>query len=165
MELTEIWASICLELQQVVSVDAVTRWFRPLRVHNYSNKTLTLSSDNSIYQYWIEENYISQLKATSSRVLGENVSIIFQAQDGVAPGIAPDVPPKAEPTRPRKEVVRPASQPTADARSCLNPRSTFESFVVGENNRFAHAAALAVAQRRTGQDPSDAGHRPSHPGQ
>src|SRR5271163_4786893 len=107
MELTEIWASICLELQQVVSVDAVTRWFRPLRVHNYANKTLTLSSDNSIYQYWIEENYFSQLKATASRVLGESVSIIFHSQDDAAPAITPDSPRKAEPVRAKKEVTRP----------------------------------------------------------
>src|ERR1700733_7794555 len=99
MELTEIWASICLELQQVVSADAVSRWFRPLRVHTYANKTLTLVSDNSIYQYWIEENYFSQLKATASRVLGESVSIIFHAHDAPAPMIKPDAPPKAEPVR------------------------------------------------------------------
>ena len=85
VDLSEIWASICLELQQVVSVDAVARWFRPLRVDNYANKTLTLSSDNSIYQYWIEENYLSQLKATASRVLGENVSILFHNQGEPGP--------------------------------------------------------------------------------
>jgi chromosomal replication initiator protein len=145
MELTEIWASICLELQQVVSADAVTRWFRPLRVHNYSNKTLTLTTDNSIYQYWIEENYFSQLKATASRVLGENVSILFHAQDAPAPQIKPDAPLKAEPVKVKKEVIRLAPS-ASDSRGCLNPRSTFESFVVGMNNQFAHAAAMAVAQ-------------------
>src|SRR5271163_2640172 len=115
MELTEIWASICLELQQVVSVDAVTRWFRPLRVHHYANKTLTLCSDNSIYQYWIEENYFSQLKATASRVLGENVSIRFHSQDGGASEITPDVPPKTELARVKREMGRTSSQAPADS--------------------------------------------------
>jgi chromosomal replication initiator protein len=123
----------------------VTRWFRPLRLHHYANKTLTLSSDNSIYQYWIEENYFSQLEATASRVLGESVSILFHTQDGGAPSITPDVAPKAEPARAKKEVVKLAPAST-DSRGCLNPRSTFESFVVGENNRFAAAAARAVAE-------------------
>src|SRR5476651_2333164 len=113
VEFNQIWASICLELQQVVSVDAVTRWFRPLRVHNYANKTLTLSSDNSIYQYWIEENYLSQLKATASRVLGESVSILFHSQDGNTAAIMPDAPPKAEPVRVKKELVRLAPQVSA----------------------------------------------------
>ena len=116
IDLTDIWASICLELQQVVSVDAVARWFRPLRVHNYANKTLTLSSDNSIYQYWIEENYFSQLKATASRVLGESVSILFLPQDAPTSSIAPDIAPKAEPARAKKEVVRLAPQGFSDSR-------------------------------------------------
>ncbi len=146
IDLAEIWASICVELQQVVSADAVARWFRPLRVHTYTNKTLTLASDNSIYQYWIEENYLPQLQATASRVLGERVAIVFQAQDGFGAEIAPDVRPKAESVRVKKETVRLAPQANSDSRTCLNPRSTFESFVVGENNRFAHAAAMAVAQ-------------------
>jgi chromosomal replication initiator protein len=146
LELSEIWTSICLELQQVVSVDAVTRWFRPLRVHNYANKTLTLSSDNSIYQYWIEENYFSQLKATAARVLGESVSITFQCQDGVPSGIMPDVPPKSEPVRVKKETHRMASQASGEARGYLNPRYTFNSFVVGVNNQFSRAAAMAVAE-------------------
>jgi chromosomal replication initiator protein len=145
IELNEIWASICLELQQVVSIDAVTRWFRPLRVHNYANKTLTLSADNTIYQYWIEENYFSQLKATASRVLGESVSILFHSQEAAASGIIPEAPSKAEPVRGRKEGAR-LTQGCADSRGCLNPRSTFESFVVGMNNQFARAAAMAVAE-------------------
>ena len=145
IDLTDIWASICLELQQVVSVDAVSRWFRPLRVHNYANKTLTLCSDNSIYQYWIEENYLSQLKATAARVLGESVSIIFHASDAPKAALTHDIAPKAEPVRVKKEVAK-ISAASSDARGCLNPRYTFDTFVVGENNRFAHAAAMAVAQ-------------------
>ena len=124
----------------------MARWFRPLRVHNYANKTLTLSSDNSIYQYWIEENYFPQLKATASRVLGENVAIFFHAQDSTPSAVVSNEPPKAEPVRVRKDIVRLAPQTSTDSRGCLNPRSTFESFVVGMNNQFAHAAAMAVAQ-------------------
>jgi chromosomal replication initiator protein len=145
MDLKEIWTGICLELQQVVSVDAVTRWFHPLRVDNYSNQTLTLASDNSIYQYWIEENYLPQLKATASRVLGTNIGIVFLAQDGSACTILPDAPPKAE-TFPHRKPARMAPPSSGDGRGCLNARYTFETFVVGENNRFAHAAAIAVAQ-------------------
>jgi len=146
VDLTQIWASICLELQQVVSADAVNRWFRPLRVHNYANRTLTLVSDNSIYQYWIEENYLSQLKATASRVLGEPVSILFHSQESVGSLAIDEAPGPPEPVRVKKEPLRLTPSTSPDSRGCLNPRSTFESFVVGMNNQFAHAAALAVAQ-------------------
>jgi len=145
IDLAQIWTSICLELQQVVSADAVTRWFRPLRVQDYANRTLTLASDNSIYQYWIEENYLSQLKATASRVLGEPVAILFHAPQGTGATTTESTPAKVEPVKVRKESLKLSTSVSSDSRGCLNPRSTFESFVVGENNRFAAAAAKAVA--------------------
>jgi chromosomal replication initiator protein len=137
----ELWEAICLELQQVVSADAVGRWFQPLSVKAYEKGVLTLSSDNSIYQFWIEENYLPQVKAAASRVLGQPVSICFHLPvpaDGAAPAVRPDAP------RPKKEVRAHVSTPV-DSRGALNPRSTFESCVVGLNNQFAHAAAKAVA--------------------
>ncbi|MCE0484407.1 MAG: chromosomal replication initiator protein DnaA [Methylacidiphilales bacterium] len=144
VDLTKVWATICIELQRVVSADAVTRWFHPLRVHHYADRTLTLSSDNSIYQYWIEENYLPQLKATASRVLGETVSIAFHF-DGVADSAVKEkAEPKPEPVRIKKSETKSSS--VSESRGCLNPRSTFESFVVGINNQFAAAAARAVAQ-------------------
>jgi chromosomal replication initiator protein len=145
VDLKQIWASICLELQQVVSVDAVTRWFRPLRIESYENKTLILVSNNSIYQVWIEENYLSQLKATTSRVLSENVTIHFHSQKSEVSPMTISTPAKAEPARAKKEALKLAAS-SPDSRACLNPRSTFESFVVGMNNQFAAAAARAVAE-------------------
>jgi len=138
-----------LELQQVVSADAVTRWFKPLRAHTYANRTLTLGCDNSIYRYWIEENYLAQLTAAASRVLNEPVSILFHADEKA------DAPPSGETAvpiveeSPKKSTTAKPSPILADSRGRLNPRSTFESFVVGENNRFAAAAARAVAEAPT----------------
>jgi chromosomal replication initiator protein len=149
-DLNQTWASICLELQQVVSADAVTRWFHPLRARSYVNQTLTLSSDNSIYQYWIEENYLSQLKATATRVFGEPVTVQFHSEAGAVSPKTEAVRAKTEPAKVKKEVSsRAMSSSSNDSRGNLNPRSTFESFVVGENNRFAAAAARAVAEAPT----------------
>jgi chromosomal replication initiator protein len=146
--LSKTWASICLELQQVVSPDAVNRWFHPLRLQKYDNRALTLNSDNSIYRYWIEENYLPQLTATASRVLGEAVTIIFQADEPSAVSGVDNTRIEVLPDRPKKEHRLPLTV-AADSRGRLNPRSTFESFVVGENNRFASAAARAVAEAPT----------------
>ena len=131
-------------MQKVVSADAVNRWFKPLRPLSHADKTLVLGSDNSIYQYWIEENYLAQLKATAARVLGEPVTISFQFP-GEADAERVSAPVADE--KPRRDSARhAAAAPAADSRHQLNARSTFETFVVGMNNQFAHAAALAVAQ-------------------
>jgi chromosomal replication initiator protein len=146
VDLAQIWASICLELQQVVSTDAVARWFRPLRVHSYASRTLTLVSDNTIYQYWIEENYLPQLKAAAARVLAESVTILFHSAEALPARASGRASAKSESARTKKESLKLAPSAIGDSRGCLNPRSTFESFVVGMNNQFAHAAAMAVAQ-------------------
>ena len=141
----QLWEAICLELQQVVSADAVARWFTPLSVESCEKGTLTLRSENNIFQFWIEENYLPQLKSTAARVLGEPVTIRFHLPEAApgAPAATPAV--EVEAPKPKKE-VRPATTMAHDSRGCLNPRSTFASFVVGANNQFAHAAAKAVAE-------------------
>ena len=107
----------------------------------YCGGQLTLQSDNSIYRYWIEENYLPQLKATAARVLGEAVTVIFQSEETGEPVTKPTE------SRVKKEPASriPASS-AMEGKGRLNPRSTFELFVVGENNRFAAAAARAVAE-------------------
>jgi chromosomal replication initiator protein len=141
------WDAICLELQQAVSADAVARWFKPLSLESCENGTLGLRSDNSIYQYWIEENYLPQLKSAAAKVLGVPVTISFAVPAAAgSPDGAPAI--KADAPRPRATVRAAAASPVAayDSRGTLNPRSTFASFVVGANNQFAHAAAKAVAE-------------------
>ena len=119
----------------------MARWFKPLVLKECEKGALTLGSDNSIYQYWIEENYLPQLKAAAGKVLGLAAMIRFDEPSSVpgAPVVKPDAP------RPRP-VPKIAASATVETRGCLNPRSTFEAFVVGENNRFAAAAARAVAE-------------------
>ena len=141
-ETTPVWDAICHELQTAVSADAVCRWFKPLALQACEKGALTLRSDNSIYQYWIEENYLPQLKAAAAKVLGLPVTIRF---DSAAPNGT--VAPKPDAVRAKASAPRTAGTAALpDTRGILNPRSTFEAFVVGENNRFAHAAAMAVAE-------------------
>ena len=87
--------------------------------------------------------------------------------------ILPDPRPKAEPVRVKRDSIRTAPASAGEARGTMNPRYTFESFVVGVNNQFARAAAhaVAIAPARTynplflhgsvgpGQDAPDAGDR------
>ncbi len=140
-ETPSVWDAICHELQTSVSADAVGRWFKPLELQSCENGSITLRSDNSIYQYWIEENYLPQLKAAATKVLGVPATIRFDhAAGNGSPAIKPDAP------KPRPAARAAASALAPDSRGLLNPRSTFESFVVGANNQFAAAAARAVAE-------------------
>jgi len=168
--LNELWSRVCDELRNVVSPDAVERWFLPLRAEALTEgagkkaPVLTLLASNTIYSFWIEENYLPQLRGVLAQLLGKKtVQVAFKAVT-VAP--APPTPatpshlPSASealpvqddffPATPAPSVAAPAFDLAAPERSPseasgLNPRNTFDLFVVGPNNQFAANAARAVA--------------------
>jgi chromosomal replication initiator protein len=140
LDLKKFWKQICDELQQVISADAVKRWFSPMQIDSLDQDVLTLKAENKIYQYWIEENYLQQLQSVAGKLLETPVKIRFVLPAG-----------EEAPSRPGKEVNVVETEArtrvsVSGVKSGLNPRNSFDAFVVGVNNRFAHAAALAVAQ-------------------
>ncbi|MES2309132.1 MAG: chromosomal replication initiator protein DnaA [Verrucomicrobiota bacterium] len=131
--LTDLWTQICKEIAQISSPSAVERWFNPLQLHEVTEQTFTLVGGNLFAQSFIEDNFKSQLQTAITRVLGAPRKIAFQVQENPAPTPTPTV-----------QVIQ-ESQKDPEP-SGLNPRFTFDSFVVGTNCEFAHAAALGVAQ-------------------
>jgi chromosomal replication initiator protein len=132
---SSVWVQICKELEPVISPQAVARWLSPIQALEWNGNVLLLRSENSIYQYWIEDNYLTQLRAAASRVLDTQVEVKF-AESAV---------PAAKPSKTgAKSKVEPDPETAADL-SSLHPRYTFDSFVIGANSQFAQAAAYAVA--------------------
>ncbi len=157
-DLKGVWERICKGLGELVSADAVRRWFAPLRVVSFEGQALTLSGDNAIYQYWVEENYLPQLTAVATKVLGGPVRIHFLEAPGQSTDAAPrpqvktilkggteEAPAAVATAGTSSRSSRPATSAAVSA-AMLHPRNTFETFVVGPTNQFAHAAALAVGR-------------------
>ncbi|MBA2269394.1 MAG: chromosomal replication initiator protein DnaA [Verrucomicrobiota bacterium] len=140
----EVWQQLSTALKPHVSADTYKRWFSAVRLVNASDDAFTFLVPNNIYQFWIESNHMAALQAAIVTTFGEPRAVKFVMPADALPVGAGDV---AEPI----EVVEPEPDPVRDAKSSgspagLNPRNTFESFVVGPNNEIAHAASLAVAQ-------------------
>lgn len=151
--LRQIWAEISREIEREVTPDAFKRWFSGIELTKTGEESLTLRVPNQIYQFWIESNYYPQTQAAILTVLGspKRLSFCFRDEEkaadteaAVASAEKVEVMAEAEP------VLKGAAPVQTDqgtpAPTGLNPRNTFESFVVGPNNQFAHAASLAVAQ-------------------
>jgi len=144
-----IWKHIADAIRPEVSGDTFQRWFKALQLLQADEAQITLRVPNNIYQLWIETNYMGLLQASILKVLGSPRKVHFTICDSVE---------REEPTeetggkaaaRSATATVKSATQGTvgpASAANGMNPRNTFDSFVVGANNQFAHAAALAVAQ-------------------
>ena len=139
-DLKTTWALISKALKADVSADTYDRWFKDIELVELAPQQLTLRVPNNIYQLWIETNYISLLRAAVMLVLHEAREIRFVLA-GESAEVAPA--PAAEPRRKPLPESDGVPEPRANG---MNPRNTFEAFVVGANNQFAQAACKAVAE-------------------
>ena len=135
-----LWNQVSATLQSEVSVDTFRRWFQDIRPVSLDEKQLTLCVPNSIHQLWIESNYQSLLHSALMLATGKGREIVFVFDTSPA-AVAPD----EEDHFPDPNAATESHKPNASSGNGLNPRNTFESFVVGTNNQFAHAACSAVA--------------------
>jgi chromosomal replication initiator protein len=138
----QLWQRLAAALKPQISADSFNRWFSAVELVEATDKALMLRVPNNIYQFWIESNYITALQNAIVSALGSPRAVKFASPSGIAGQT-----PLGDLTT-LKDI---SPERSADAKASasvlgLNPRNTFESFVVGPNNEIAHAAALAVAQ-------------------
>jgi chromosomal replication initiator protein len=134
---TQLWQKLSAALKPHVSADTFKRWFSAVELAGVTPKTLSFRVPNNIYQYWIESNHMAALEAAVLTALGEPREIKFISSES----------PVEEPQFARGSKQAESGRDAKPASSFgLNPRNTFESFVIGPNNEIAHAASLAVAQ-------------------
>ncbi len=137
-DVNEIWKDACRHLEELLHPDVFSRWIAVIKPVSLVNNLLTLSVDNDFYQTWLEENYLPLIKNAILTVSASELDIAFTINPQEA-SLEPEPVTIAE-TITKRFKRRSTPKPT------LNPKFTFDSFVVGPSNNFAHAASLAVAQ-------------------
>ncbi|HEV2995454.1 MAG TPA: chromosomal replication initiator protein DnaA [Chthoniobacterales bacterium] len=136
----ELWQKLAAALKPQVSGDTFKRWFTALELINADENALTFRVPNNIYKYWIESNHMAALQNAIAGALGAPRAVKF---------LSPSEPlsePIFQETNAAGGTDSARGSRSATSALGLNPRNTFESFVVGPNNEIAHAASLAVAQ-------------------
>jgi len=145
-----IWKSIADKIALQVSEDTFQRWFASLVLVKADEVDVLLQVPNNIYQLWIETNYLPMVQGCILDVLGAPRKINFCVADQPLQAKPAPEPRVVAPARPRTKTESASSGEAAASGSStahgMNPRNIFESFVVGANNQFAHAACHAVAQ-------------------
>lgn len=136
----QLWTKLAAALKPEVSADTFKRWFSAIKLTGATADEITLLVPNNIYQFWIESNHMAALQTAIASALGGPRAVKFICAVDTSSGS------DAAEAEPRVSAQAENAAGRASRTPGLNPRNTFESFVVGPNNEIAHAASLAVAQ-------------------
>lgn len=147
----EPWDKVSAVLRRLVGEDAFQRWFRGVEWGGMEDSVATISVPGEMHQLWIETNYLPELNTAVSQVIEPVREVcVMVASSSHAEAIpvnghvhhANHAPRVHKATGDDGEALARRIKSTG-----LNPGYTFESFVVGANSQFAHAACEAVAKK------------------
>jgi len=161
-QLQALWEQILNKVQESLSEAACKQWLVPLKPLSLTDTTLELGTANSFSKKWIESRYIPFIEDASFAVLQGKLNIVITSMEIEEPAKQEtnETPAPATQTPVQTSLMDTSSQESANVQvgrdfpeqiapgdaSSLNPKYVFETFVTGNSNRFAHAAALAVAE-------------------
>ena len=122
-----LWDDVLARVEAKVNRHSFATWFRPTTFSDLDGGTLRVRVPNAQFKEWMDRNYQAVIAEALTEIGRADVHVVFDSE--------PEAPPAAaETTSGERDTV------------ALNPKYTFESFVVGSSNQFAHAAARAVAE-------------------
>ena len=136
------WEKVLAQLKNNVSDQVFETWLRPLRFVSREGSLLLVATPHKFFKQWIEENYMPKLEEVARKEFGRSISveIVVGSEEDGEEGRS------AHPPELSLDSHLDAKQPKSKMlNGALNPRYTFDRFVVGAGNQFAHAASFAVA--------------------
>ena len=140
----DVWASAQQLLRTLLNPDIYNLWFAPVQATGLDGECITLEVTNDFCEVWLKDNYLGLIRDVLGQVSGQSLTVRFRV--GAGPP-APKFMHKAEGLKPEAKDLVEANDRNALIRELpFNPKNTFDTFVVGNNNAFAHAASLAVSQ-------------------
>ena len=147
--MTNIWDEVLARIDAKVNRHSFYTWFKPTSYVADQGTSILVRVPNALFRDWLNKHYSAVMNEALGELgrAGTAISFVAEGQAAVIPSIppAPDpiAPPQVDPHGP-DEGTSPPAPITAPAN--LNPRYTFETFIVGSSNQFAHAASRAVAE-------------------
>ena len=137
-----LWDALAVRLRETIGESAFDTWFAYAEPRSLGNGGLLVAVPNDFTREWIEGHFRSAVANAARDTLGRELPVSFGVaeRDAVTSHASPPTLP--EPTGERTAGMRYRDSSEVE----LNPKYTFDLFVIGSSNRFAHAAALTVAE-------------------
>ncbi len=140
---SNIWESVLSRVETKVNRHSFYTWFKPTSFVADEGTVLKVRVPNTLFRDWLTKHYSSVLEEALAEVDRKGVRVSFVTDEGMAFSAAappPDDPPSVE------VVPEPETRPEDTQVGGLAPRYSFDTFIVGSSNQFAHAACRAVAE-------------------
>jgi chromosomal replication initiator protein len=138
----KIWTDAQELLRTMLNTETFNLWFQPLRAASIDGDTILLEVANDFCEVWLKDNYLGLIHDVLIHAAGQPLKVKFRVSN--TPSHSPV---HVEKTKAVKaEVEWPERNHSSPRDLGFNPKNTFDTFVVGSNNTFAHGAATAVAQ-------------------
>jgi chromosomal replication initiator protein len=136
-ELEHIWTQVRAELSATIDEPVYRIWLEPLTAVDITGDNLTIAAPRQTYR-WVRERFGRVLQTSVAAVLGPGVTVDIVGSQPVGQRGRANLP--ASPT------AVSTTPPQLTQAAGGNPKLTFDQFVIGDSNRLAHAAALAVSE-------------------
>jgi chromosomal replication initiator protein len=134
----ELWDEALSVIRSRISRQSFEAWFRPLSLGTVEDHRINVMLPNRFFKEWFEEHYLGLLRSALEDLMFSKVQVnlLLPEKESSSP----------KPVR-EEPIERRAPRRPRDGAAQLNPKYTFDTFVVGSSNQFANAASLAVAEQ------------------
>lgn len=136
--IADLWNNALANIEKKISKPSFDTWLKSTKAHSLQGDTLVVKAPNEFARDWLEERYSQLISGILYDITGEELGVKF-----IIPQNQREE--EADPPLPPKRKKNNEEQPELPL-NMLNPKYTFDTFVIGSGNRFAHAASLAVAE-------------------
>jgi chromosomal replication initiator protein len=133
----ELWNQALVEDKERIGKQNYDTWIKPIRFASRNKSEIKLEVPNKFFRDWLTEHYLSQIEDVLSSLARDSVRVVFEVNEKLEGRLTVDRSiKKEEKDRERQE-----------RNTNLIPKYTFDNFVIGASNQFAHAACVAVANQ------------------
>ncbi len=137
MDSQELWQAILGEMELLISKPSFTAWFKQTYIYSYENNKVVIGVPNAYTKNWFEKKYHTLILKTIENITdNRNIKITYKI---------------ITPTNKNKKEEKPHSKtdltPSIISNNTLNPKYTFQNFIIGKGNELAQAAAKAIVKK------------------
>jgi chromosomal replication initiator protein len=134
-----LWEEILARIETKVNRHSFYTWFRPTSYVADDRTSVTVRVPNAHFKEWLTKHYVVVINEAMAELKRPNLQLNFLSETPLDPPVVQLGPDEAA-------VAEAGPLPTVPGPAGLNPRYTFDTFIVGSSNQFAHAACRAVAE-------------------